>query len=113
MMAALNRQPISEVAPGDVVFVDLRFFGSDWYHSVGLHNAEFQQYVVQFRYSHWFHKTTRTKIVASCTLFQEEWPCNHHFVRSYGSVKTLPPQATLVDAAFTHNNPQVMMSHVP
>jgi hypothetical protein len=112
MMAAINRQVISEVSPGDVVYVDLRFWGSDWYHTVGLPDAESHQYVILFRYTHWFHKTTRTKIVATCPVFREEWPCNHYFVKAYGSVKVLPVSATLVDAEFLLLSPQVILTQV-
>jgi hypothetical protein len=95
--AAINKQPISEVKPGDVAYVDLRWYGYDWYAGLGLPNYDTQIYVVAFEYKQWFHSTTRTKIVAVCTVFNEEWPLNHYFVRAYGSCLSLTYAMTLVD----------------
>ncbi len=94
MQAAVNRTYITEVQPGVDVFVNLRFFGSDWYQSLplGLPNSDEINYVVLFTYHRWYHKTTKkTNIVAMCNIFSEKWPVNHSFVREYGSQYTLLP----------------------
>ena len=96
--AAINKQPISEVTPGDVVYVDLRWYGYDWYSGLGLPNFDTHLYLVKFEYTQWYHSTTRTKIVAVCRVFNEEWPLNHYFVRAYGSRTKLPADSTLVDS---------------
>ncbi len=95
--AAINKQPISEVTPGDVVYVDLRWYGYDWYSGLGLPNFDTHLYLVKFEYNQWYHSTTRTKIVAVCRVFIEEWPLNHYFVRAYGSRTKLPEDSTMVD----------------
>jgi hypothetical protein len=96
--AAINKQSITEVKPGDIVYVDLRWYGYDWYSGLGLPHFDTHLYVVAFEYTQWFHSTTRTKIVAVCLVFNEEWPLNHYFVRAYGSRIQLPEDSTLVDS---------------
>lgn len=108
MKAATNRMPISNVVSGDLVYVDLRFYGSDWYLAFGLPDSDNTAYVVIFQYIRWLHKTTRTKIVATCPVFGEEWPLNNHFVRSYGHRLIILDGAVLVDSAFVAKFPQLL-----
>jgi hypothetical protein len=108
MIAAINRSPITEVKPGDCVFVDLRFYGAGWYSSLHLPDSDVLRYVVPFYYVRWFHKTSHTKIVAQCKIFNEEWPVNHHFVRSYGSFMVPPPNSQLVDSELVHRFPHIL-----
>lgn len=108
LKAATNRMPISDVVPGDTAYIDLRFYGSDWYLSLGLPDCDTTSYVVIFQYTRWFHKTTRTKIVATCPVFGEEWPLNNHFVRSYGRRLSFPDGAVLVDSEFVRQFPQLL-----
>ena len=112
LKAAINRMPISDVTPGDLVYVDLRFYGSDWYMSLCLPDSDTTTYVVVFEYTRWFHKTTRTKIVAVCSVFNEEWPLNNHFVRSYGHRTNLPDGAVLVDTVFISQFPQLLVKPI-
>ncbi len=62
MKAFVNRMPISDVAPGDKVFVNLCFYGSDWYLSLQLPDCVTTSYVVVFEYTRWFHRNTKTNI---------------------------------------------------
>ena len=108
MIAAINRSPITEVQPGDTVFVDLQFYGAGWYNSLDLPNSDIIRYVVSFTYVRWYHKTSQTKIVAQCAIFKEEWPVNHHFVRAYGSAKLPPDNSQLVDSDLVHQFPHIL-----
>jgi hypothetical protein len=108
MIASLNKSPITEVTPGDSVYVDLRFYGSGWYISLDLPSSDIIRYVVKFTYVKWFHKTTNTKIVALCDLFQEEWPVNHQFVRAYGSFKVPPEGSVIVDSDLVRRYPHIL-----
>jgi hypothetical protein len=108
MIAALNRSPICEVKPGDTVYVDLRFYGAGWYNSLELPSSDSIRYVVLFTYIKWYHKTSYTKIVAQCLLFKEEWPVNHHFVRSYGSCKLPPAGSVIVDSELVNRFPHIL-----
>jgi hypothetical protein len=38
--AAINKQSITEVKPGDVAYADLRWYGYDWYSGLGLPNYD-------------------------------------------------------------------------
>jgi hypothetical protein len=111
--AAINKQPISEVKPGNVAYVDLRWYGYDWYSGLGLPHYDTQRYVVAFEYTQWYHSTTRTKIVAVCRLFNEEWPLNHYFVRAYGSCLSLPENSTLVDNKLVVEYPRLRPAPKP
>jgi hypothetical protein len=108
MMAALNRSPISEVKPGDTVYVDLRFYGAGWYNALHLPDSDTTRYVVPFTYVKWFHKSSQTKIVAQCSIFNEEWPVNHQFVRAYGSTLVPLHGSVLIDDAFANMYPQIL-----
>ena len=57
----LNKENITEVDIGDVVFLDLRFFGDYWYESLGLPDWPTTSYVMKFTYTHWFHRTSHKK----------------------------------------------------
>jgi hypothetical protein len=109
MISAINRSTISEVTPGDLVYVDLRFYGSEWYLSLNLPDCDTVSYVVPFLYTKWFHKTTRTKLVAVCQIFHEEWPVNHYFVRAYGSRKAIQHGAVLVNDSLVQAYPLLAM----
>jgi hypothetical protein len=105
--AAINKQPISEVKPGDIVYVDLRWYGCDWYSGLELLNFVTHRYLVAFEYTQWFHSITRTKIIAICRVFNEEWPLNHYFVRAYGFCLNLPDDSTLIDSKFVALYPRL------
>lgn len=69
IIAAINRSPITKVKPGYCVFVDLQFYGAGWYKSLDLPDSDVLRYVVPFHYVRWYHKTSHTKIVAQCLIF--------------------------------------------
>jgi hypothetical protein len=113
MMAAINRTNITEVGPGSEVYVDLQFFGSNWYNSLGLLNSDTVTYVVVFCYQHWYHKTSFTKIVAMCHIFQEVWPVNHYFVRAYGSKFHPSASDVLITSYLIQQYPQIVTNTKP
>jgi hypothetical protein len=94
--AELNRKRITLVEPGDLVYVDIRYFGAQWYQELGLPDLEHSTYVVPFKYTQWCGKQ-QIKIYATCELFGEDHTLNHDFVVRYGSRKELKSYMTLVD----------------
>jgi hypothetical protein len=61
--AMKNKQDIEVVGPGDIVYVDLRFFGGRWYESLELPDGPTSSYVMKFEYTHWYGDTTYNKPV--------------------------------------------------
>jgi hypothetical protein len=56
----------------DIVYVDLRSYGSAWYQQLQLPDADYKSYVVPYRYVQWYHRLRRTKVIAHCQLFDEK-----------------------------------------
>eukprot|EP01031_Cornospumella_fuschlensis_P027063 gene27063-32700_t len=107
----LTQTPIVEVAVGDSVWIDLRFYGSAWYTALNLPDLDHTRYVVSFTYTRWAGHTRRW-IDAVCPLFNEQWPKrNHVFVKRWGSKKTLQDfngPTVAVTAEFCALYPQVL-----
>jgi hypothetical protein len=103
----LNRQPITEVTPGDSAYVDIRYYSAQWYAELGLEDPEHRMYVVKFDYVKWIGKN-KLRIIAVCQLFDEQHKVTHEFVQRYGSCKVLLPAMTLVDKAMVIAYPQML-----
>lgn len=103
----LNRTPITNVKPGDKVFVDLRSYGAAWFDSIGLPESYLKRYVVLYNYTKWT-AASHLKIQAYCPIFKETFTVNHMFVRSYGSTFSLDPNMILVDSALVQAYPSLL-----
>jgi hypothetical protein len=103
-IATLNKTAISEVAPGDTVYVNLRSWGEIWYTSLKLPDLFHKNYVVEAKYSH-FTNASRTKIQVSYPVFSEVFNVDHFHVRSYGSCKEFDSQnSVLITKQFVTKN---------
>ena len=109
LIRELNQQAISEVEPGETVFVDLRSRGPcTWYALIGLPRAHELKYVLRCRYKSWVGKQKR-KIRLFCELLQLEYEVDHYFVRAYGSVKEfIPKRMVLVDKLLCKEYPNIL-----
>ena len=83
-ISSLKKTPITSVKPRDIVYVDLRCYGSTWYQSLALPDKDHINYLVEYQYTKWLNRL-HTKIEASVPLFKETWPLDHLFVKQYGS----------------------------
>ena len=86
----VNKTAITEVKPGDIVFVDLRSYGATWYSSLPLPDRDHTRYLLEYRYGD-FKNKARTRIEVRCPLFKETWVVNHDFVRRYGAFREMEP----------------------
>ena len=69
-IAMKNRTDITKVKPGDVVYVDLRYFGGRWFESLGKPNAPTSSYVMEYQYTHWYHDLSHGGQSAGATRSQ-------------------------------------------
>ena len=103
----LNKTPITTVSPGDICYVDLRYYGATWYASLNLPDGDFKTYVVLYQYKKWIKGNL--KIEVFCKLFNEIFIVDHLFVKQYGSEKEFKPGSmTLIDKNFIQKYPQVL-----
>jgi hypothetical protein len=103
-----NTKPITEIRPGDTVYVDLRSYGSAWYDALQLPYKIGQRYVIKYKYGP-FQTQSKRKINCSNTVFDESFVVDHFFVFAYGQAKTFNSSfMTLIDASFVLEYPQVL-----
>jgi hypothetical protein len=107
----LNNTPITEVQPGDTVYVDLRCYGATWYASLPIPDPFHTTYLLEYKYISWVGKR-KLKLKAGCKVFDETFVVDHEFVRSYGSNKILPndPKTKLIDKDFIEEYPMLLTS---
>jgi hypothetical protein len=108
LIKEVNQSRIESISPGDTAYVDLRCYGATWFASLELPDLFHTTYVVSYYYLH-FCNLKQTKINVRCELFDEEFKVDHHFIRSYGSKKTLDPTfMVLIDKSFVLKFPAVL-----
>jgi hypothetical protein len=108
----MRRSPIVDVAPGDTVYVDLRYIkGHEAYDKLGLPNAYFTMYVCECSYVKWIGRTHH-KIEAKCLVLDvlcRNW--DSFDVYQFGSCKELLPTMTLVTEALCVQYPDILERH--
>ena len=109
---ALNKSPITEVSPGDVVFVDLRSWGATFYKELEIPDKYHLTYLVMCIYGDWKNRA-KTLIESHYPVFGESYDVKHDFVKRYGSYKEFNPSMpgvdrVLVDEDFIRRYPCVM-----
>lgn len=109
MIKDLNSTPITEVSPGDTVYVDLRSYGATWYSSLPLPDIDHITYNLEYKYTRWSDKR-KLKIVAECKIFSEKFTVDHLFVKRYGSVKTPTRESVLINNALVKQYPMLLPS---
>ena len=106
-----NRTPITEVGPGDTVYVNIRSYGATWYSKLPLPDLFHTDYVVEYFYRHFANKR-KTQIVAECKVFNEKHTVNHDFVKRYGSNKNIPSDTDatvkVVDEVMVRDYPELL-----
>ena len=106
----LRKEPITCVDVGDSVYVDLRFFGDDWYEALGLPDFETSHYVFKFTYTHWFHKQSHKKISGHMDIARaQSYALDGYAVFCWGSCKVLDPtHHVLVDLPLAQQYPTIL-----
>jgi hypothetical protein len=65
---AKRKEPIAAVGPGSKAYIDLRFFGDEFYEQLGLPDAHTTSYVMEFKYTHWYHKSSKKRLSGEFVL---------------------------------------------
>lgn len=106
----LRKEPITCVAPGDSVFVDLRFFGDGWYEALSLPDAMSTSYVFLFTYTHWHNKTNTKKITGHMDIDHSyHYALDGYAVFCWGACSVFDPShMVLVDHTLVKAYPAIM-----
>jgi hypothetical protein len=104
----INKTPISEVKPGDSVFLNLRFLSADdteeWFEQLSLPDCFVQQYVVKMVYGEL--NKQKTHIFAFIPILKENLPrFSHCEVRMWGMQFHLTSNMCLVDDVYLDSHP--------
>jgi len=101
-VTAMRKEPIRGVELHDVFYLDLRYWGYDWFDALDLPNAYVTTYVVQCEYVAWVTRRRYRFVQVRCPLFDEVlftlW--DHYYVFAYGSIRELTTSHTLVTEQF-------------
>ena len=92
---ALNKRHITEVEPGDSVYVDLRAWNPIWYDQLELPNAYEILHVVLCQYTEWRGRE-KLKIILPCELFNENILYEHYDVYCFETIKFFYPDSMLL-----------------
>ena len=106
----LNKKPIDLVVPGDIVYVDIRSWGSDnegvWYDQLPMPDKYEKQYVVKGIYGQYVNNR-RLRIYVTFPVFNETHQVNNEFVTHYGYIKTKRSEATEISNALLQRYPEL------
>ena len=110
---SLNRHDITEVQPGDTIFIDLRRWGECWYDQLKLPDSYAYRHVVAGVYTRWVtdrkDNINRKQIKLRVDLFDEDLIFDHYDVQCWGRrTEFVPSEMLLVDAALTRQHPSVL-----
>ena len=93
---ALNKQPITDVKPVDMVYVDLRKFGEAWAHQCEHPGVLDSVHVLADTYTRW-QSRNKLKIFGKVLLWDEEHLFDHYEVSCYGTEMVLTDRMILID----------------
>jgi hypothetical protein len=106
-LKTIKGKPISSVAPGDTVYVDLREDPA-WYYGLDdtLPDVFHSVYVWVVQYVEWVREPK--KIRTYTPVLDEYRDVENYWVFAYGSVLSVPTGATVVDEAFVLQYPAIL-----
>jgi len=115
----INKEDITQVEPGDVVYVDIAWYGNEWSMNLGMPDVHPKVYVFEFLYTHYYHDLTQGRkpapnvskkvLSAHCPVMNATFRMNTHTVFGYGSNQVFDPNTmVLITAQSTALYPQLL-----
>lgn len=106
----INATPITAVQPGDIVYVDLRYFGAKVYdEQIDLPDKYHIKYLVEMRYTRWCGRNNRhLRIDGYVSVFDTVYELNSLFVLMWGSHKELSENWVEVTPQLLRMHPNVL-----
>ena len=96
---ALNKQPITDVKPVDMVYVDLRKFGEAWAYQCELPEALDSIHLLAVTYTRW-QSHNKLNIFGKVLLWDEEHLLDHYEVYCFGTEEALTDRMILIDDGY-------------
>lgn len=106
--AHINSLPITKVTPGDIVYLDIRYFNTYLYDTkFDLPDKYHLRYVVKLQYTRWIGQHHK-KIDAYIEVFNEEYRFNNLFVHMFGHHSRLQDNMIEVTSIFLQEHPFIL-----
>ena len=109
-MSLFKKSVISDISIGQQFYIDIRYYGLQWYEELDIPDKYTSIHVVQCSYKEWKNKT-HTKVRVYVTVFQEylqDW--NSLFVKMYGGYNVIESNMKLIDDKYLRRYPQILKS---
>jgi hypothetical protein len=105
--AQLRKSQITNVSPGDIVYVDLRSYGASWYSSLDLPDKDLNTFVLKYQYENF--RKNQTSIVVRCDIFLENFNVDLYFINTWGSTFEFnSSRMVMIDDLFIQQCPMVL-----
>ena len=102
-----RNQPITEFKPGDEVYVDIRVFGDVWYDALALPDSHLVTYVAQYRFTHWYHKSSHRVLAIKSVLTDRTFRFDNYHVHCFVHKDFNSSTMILLDEVMVAKYPQV------
>lgn len=104
LIAEMSKKPISGARPGDIIYVNLRYFGYPFYNALNLPDMHHKTYLTPFKYGVISGKH-KNKIDIICLSNNKTYTVTNFFIKSYGNYNSLADigDAIVIDRENVHN----------
>jgi hypothetical protein len=105
----VNRTPITELTPGETIYVDIRTYGYEWYRQMRLPDKDTLTYVTRVAITGWSsNKRQRNVLMGQAELYSDDLiEMDHWFVMMWGTHRTQPIGSVLLTQDSLTQYPQL------
>lgn len=107
----MNKENITSINPGDIVYVDLQWLGYEWFISLNLPEILPKIYVLETYISHWYHNISHRKVSIQFRIFPKDngYVIDSFTAYAYFSNKTFDStKHVLVDKTLCQKYPPIL-----